>query len=242
MARFTLEIVQAVSDWQRGGDHNAKVKRGAALKKACAGLPPPFRTWDGACYRREVHEKARVWQLLADNRLPETIAAWTTDLGVAKTLKGGVPPQGQGLQGVIFKLHPPAASVVVNLSALYADADFHDACKRHRGQIPYYGGGIGRYGDSQKEVVLEIASLDQASIYAYGGYSGSREDLAKLYFGRVPSDDDLATFDQLCLQANAGAGPWWLSETGTQAVLKRMEPDVARLRAQRQAAIAAPAR
>lgn len=240
MATFTLEIVQAVSDWQRGGDHNTKVKRGAALKKACAGLPSSFCTWDGPCYRQEAHKKDRVWQLLADNRLPETTAAWTTDLGIAKTFKGGVPPEG--LRGVIFKLHSPAASVVVNLSALYTDADFHDACERHRGQIPYYGDGIGRYGDSQKEVVLEIASLDQASIHAYGGYSSSREDLAELYFGRVPSDDDLAAFDQLCVQANVGAGAWWLTETGTQAVLKLMEPHVARLRTQRQATTAAPAR
>ncbi len=240
MATFTLEIVQAVSDWQRGGDHNAKVKRGVALKRACARLPSSFRTWGGPCYRREAHEKDRVWQLLADNHLPETIAAWTTDLDIAKTFKGGVP--AAELRGVIFKLHPPAASVIVNLSALNADAEFHDACQRHQSQVSYYGGGIGRYGDSQKEVVLEIASLDRASIHAYGGYSSSREDLAELYFGRVPSDDDLAAFDRLCLQANAGAGPWWLSETGTQAVLKRMEPDMARLRAQRQAAITAPAR
>ena len=240
MATFNLEIVQAVSDWQRGGDHNTKVRRGEALKKACAGLPLPFRAWDGFCYRQEAHEKDRVWRLLADNCLPETIAAWTIDLSIAKTFKGGVPPEG--LRGVIFKLHPPAASVVVNLSALYADADFHDACERHRRQIPYYSDGIGRYGDSQKEIVLEIASLNQASIHAYGGYSSSREDLAELYFERVPSDEDLAVFDQLCLQANVEAGAWWLSETGTQDVLKRMEPHVERLRAQRQAVTIDPAR
>lgn len=240
MATFTLEIVQAVSDWQRGGGHNAKVKRGAALKKACAGLPSSFRTWDGFCYRQEAHEKDRVWQLLADNCLTETIAAWTTDLGIAKTFKGGVAPEG--LQGVIFKLRPPSASVVVNLSALFADSDFRDACDLYGKQIAGFDSGIGRYRDSQKEVVLEIASLDRASTYALGGYSGSREALAALLFGRPPSGEDLKVFGELCRRANVSAGAWWLTEAGTRAVLKRMEPHVARLRAQKQAATTAPTR
>ncbi|PKQ10623.1 MAG: hypothetical protein CVT70_18610 [Alphaproteobacteria bacterium HGW-Alphaproteobacteria-1] len=53
-----------------------------------------------AAVSQEAHEKDRIWQLLADESLPETIAAWTTDLSIAKNFKNGVPPDG--LRGVIF--------------------------------------------------------------------------------------------------------------------------------------------
>jgi hypothetical protein len=99
---FTLELVQAVSDWQRGGSHNQKVKRGQRLKVVAAELPEAFRVCTDPCFRQEAHAKDRVWQLLANNHLPETIAAWTVDLRTAKTFKGGMPPPG--LQGVIFKI------------------------------------------------------------------------------------------------------------------------------------------
>src|SRR4051812_42794202 len=108
---FTRELIQAVNDWQRGGDHKQKVRRGLHLKDCAASLPAQFRICGEACLRQEAHEKDRIWQLLADRRLPETIAAWTMDLDVAKTFKGGMPPPG--LQGVIFSLVPPAESVVL---------------------------------------------------------------------------------------------------------------------------------
>jgi hypothetical protein len=95
---FTRELIQAASDWQRGGSHRQKVRRGRHLKVVAAALPERFRSCGVACFRQEAHQNDRIWQLLADNHLPEAIASWTTDLKVAKALKGGVPPQG--LQGV----------------------------------------------------------------------------------------------------------------------------------------------
>jgi hypothetical protein len=168
---------------------------------------------------------------LADNRLPETIASWTTDLEVAKTLKGGVPPDG--LQGVIFRITAPASSVVVNLSALYAEPGFHTAVERHRAKINGYHDGIGRWSESQCEVVLELGNLDQAGIYSYGGYSSNRETLVALYLQRTPTTKDLAEFDRLARQAGVAPGPWWLSESGTQAVMTRMQPHIERFKAKK---------
>src|ERR1700688_3487016 len=105
---FPPELIQAVNDWQRGGDHKQKVRRGQRLKDYAALLPSRSRACDQTCFRQEAHEKHRIWQLLADNRLPETIAAWTTDLDTGKNFKGGVPPPG--LQGVIFSLVPMAGA------------------------------------------------------------------------------------------------------------------------------------
>jgi hypothetical protein len=86
---FTRDLIQAVSDWQRGGSHDQKVKRGERLKTAAALLPKHFRTCAATCFRQEAHEKDRIWQLLADNHLPETITSWTTDIAIAKAFKGG---------------------------------------------------------------------------------------------------------------------------------------------------------
>jgi hypothetical protein len=227
---FTLGFVQAVNDWQRGGNHQQKVNRGARLKQHASTLPEKFRLCDQMCFRQEAHEKERVWQLLADNCLPETIASWTTDLKTAKTFKGGVPPPAAGLQSVIFSLRPAFESVVLNLVELYTHEEFLAAVEELKSHIVEFANGIGRWRGSQNEVVLELFNLNSAAVHSYGGYSGTRESIAELYFQRQPTAEDLNVFDELCVNAGVKTGEWWLSECGTRAVLKRMEPHIQRLK------------
>ena len=78
---------------------------------------------------------------------------------ISKEFKGGVPPQGQGYQGVIFMLPPGAGTVIVNLAVLFADKDFQKALKLHREAIAGFGAGIGKYGARQSEVVIELGRL-----------------------------------------------------------------------------------
>lgn len=230
MTDFTLELLQAINDWQRGGDHKQKLRRGDKLKQLAAALPEQFRTCSEICYRQEAHEKDRIWQLLADESLPETIAAWTTDLSIARDFKNGVPPDG--LRGVIFSLTPPSESVVINLIEIYSDPDFRSAIEQHKQGIIGFGDGIERYDDTQREIVLELHKLGPETIHFYGGYASDRETLAALFFGgHEPNAEGLAFFDQLCLQANIPeSGAWWLSEVGTKNVLDRMAPHIERLR------------
>jgi hypothetical protein len=226
---FTRDFVQAVNDWQRGGDHKQKIRRGGQLKSLASNLPIEFRTCDTECFRQEAHEKDRIWQLLANNCLPETIAAWTIDLGVAKTFKGGVPPAG--LQGVIFSVRPAQDSVILNLDTLYSNKDFQSAVKASESSISAFGNGIGRWRNSQREVILEIPHLNLATVHCYGGFSISREELAEMYFGRSASAHELDEFDKLCDRAGEAPGAGrWLSPDGTKAVLDRMEPHIARLK------------
>jgi hypothetical protein len=88
---FTLELLQAISDWQQGGNGREKHYRGRALKARAAGLDQRFRQTGLVCFRKVSLKKRPLWQLLADNKLPETISAWTATTDVAKTFKHGVP-------------------------------------------------------------------------------------------------------------------------------------------------------
>lgn len=74
---FTLELLQAINDWQRGGIAKEKNERGKKLREVAAGLPENFRQTDVACYRRLKLHKSAVWTLGTDEELAETISAWT---------------------------------------------------------------------------------------------------------------------------------------------------------------------
>lgn len=229
MTDFTIEFLQAVNDWQRGGNHHQKIKRGKKLKELAESLPQKFRSCSTICYRQEAHEKDRIWKILADESLPETVAAWTTHLSVAQSFKNGVPPQG--LQGVIFGLTPPPESVVINLVEIYRDRGFTAAVDLHRSEITGFDKGIGRYGDTQQEVVLELHNIGRETIYQYGGFASDKEKLAEMYFGHKPNAEELDYFEELCRQANIPEnGEWWLSPDGTMSLLKRMAPKIEELR------------
>lgn len=218
---FQLSLLQAVSDWQRDGDHEQKLKRGNSLKACVSGIDQRFRTCDALCFRQEAHETDRTFKLLAGCGLPERIASWTLDLEVAKNLKNGVPPEG--LQGVIFSIIPPKDSVVVNLDALYSDPEFCAAMEKHKSKINYYQDGAGKWMNSQREVIIELENLNATDIECYGGYAGDIDHLVVDFVAlhhHFPTENNL-----LELSLRAGKA-WWLSKDGTQSVLKRMQPRI----------------
>ncbi len=232
MEQFDLKFLQAVNNWQRGGNHKQKVRRGATLKACTLTIDDRFKSCAETCYRQEAHETDRLWNLLAEDKLDETIAAWTLDLSFAQNFKGGVPPPG--LQGVIFEITPPVGSVVLNLAELYRDREFLDAIHKYEAEISAYAEGIGKYGASQNEVVLDLGCLAQAHIRQYGGYASSRPELAERHFGRMPTADDLEEFDQLCeIACLDSLGSWWLSPNGTKRVMTRVYPHIDRLKHQK---------
>lgn len=228
-------LLQAVSDWQRGGDARQNRRRGEALKAACQNLPPQFRESALECHRQIALGKGSVWDLLGDNRLLEKISSWTTELEIAQRFKGGVPPQGQGYQGVIFSILPPAGSVIVNLRTLYQDPTFRDAMERNKSAIAGYTKGAGLYGDGQSEVVLEVDKLDQDDVYSLGGHSSPFEELvteaARIHFGSANVTPEQYAALLLKVEHTRGvAGPSWLCPEATKRVLKRTEPHAVRLR------------
>lgn len=213
---FPLELLQAVSDWQRGPSEQKKIERGKTLKELMAPLPAKFRSCDEPCFRQEAHEKDRTFAVLIENKLDETIAAWTTSETIAQRFKGGVPPAG--LQGIILRIMPPQGSVVANLKALYADPCFVAAMHSNMSKIDYYSNGAGKYAGKQDEIVLELGHITGTEIYSYGGFASPFEKLVVEFAamnGREPN-----TGEQQQLVQAAGC-PWWLSEEGTRNVISR---------------------
>ncbi|AMB47686.1 hypothetical protein [Methylobacterium sp. AMS5] len=214
---FTLELVQAVSDWQRGPTERTKIARGERLKALMLTLPAYFRECNQLCFRQECHQKDRTFQVLIQNSLPETIASWTTSLDVAKGFKGGVV-YGNDDRSIILSITPPNGAVVANLDRLYQEREFQQALEKYGSQIDYFQNGAGKYGNTQKEVVLELGSLSSTHIYSYGGYSSTLDDLVGAFVlerGREPDDAERSHLSGLAGQ------PWWLSEEATWRMLQR---------------------
>jgi hypothetical protein len=205
---FTLELLQAINDWQRGGNAKEKNERGKKLREVAAGLPEKFRQTDVACYRWLKLHKSAVWTLRTDEELAETISAWTESEDVAMGFKGSVPEPGS--QGVIFTINPGAGSVVLNLSRLYHDEGFQEALSEQKGEIAGFELGIGKYENTQEEVVIENGSVQLDSMHAWGGFSSSEEELATQFYERKPTKEDVDAFKKLMVERGHKAGPKWL--------------------------------
>jgi hypothetical protein len=226
---FSLPLLRAVNNWQRGGDEKQKARRGAELQIQAQSLPSYFRTCALMCFRQLALAKGSLWKLADMLQLPETIAAWTVSPEVARHLKGGVPPQSD-YQGVIFAIPPPDGSVVINLDRLYREQSFLDAVGKYMASIDGFSDGIGRYWGSQYEVVVELSHIHLVEIHELGGYSSGRNELAELYFGRDPSPEDLSAFDRLLAAAKVELGAAWIGGDAKDRVLKKIQQVTPQLR------------
>jgi hypothetical protein len=205
---FTLDLLQAINDWQSGGNAQQKSERGKKLREEAAKLPEKFRQTDVTCYRRLKLHKSSVWMLGTDEELSETVSAWTESEDVAMGFKGGVPEPGT--QGVIFKINPGAGNVVLNLSRLYKDEDFQKALSENKRKITGFELGIGKYGNTQEEVVIENGSVQLDSMHAWGGFSNSEEALATQFYERKPTEEEMDAFKKRMEERGQKAGPRWL--------------------------------
>jgi len=217
---FSKDLIQAICDWQRGGTSKQKAKRGERLKREAVSLPEEFRQCPLCCFRQISLEKGALWKLADQLELPESISAWTLSLDVAQSFKGGVPPQGW--QGVIFAIHPPAGSVVVNLDRLFRNEDFLTAVEANKEQISGYQDGIGRYKNSQREVLLEVSTIRISDIHELGGYSSNRDELVRMIYGPAPSSANYEDFDRRVALSGAKLGPDWIEGEAKDRVIDKI--------------------
>ncbi len=226
--KFDLPLLQAISDWQQGGNARAKYQRGLRLKTLCRNVDSRFRICKLLAFRRLSLNRFPLWNLLADGSLKETISAWTCSIDMAKNFKGGVPPLNW--QGIILERLPSDDSVIINLSVLFHDESFQSAIEKYKTQIAEFNLGMGKYMNSQSEVVLEISKVGREDIHGLGGYTSDPNEIGKWIFGREPSDKEIARMTSLLQKGGRNFGPWWLDGEAKDRVLKKVISHVPRLK------------
>lgn len=206
---FSINFLQALNDWQIGGNSKQKKSRGERLKNEAQNLSAQYKTRHEKCYRRLAIDKKSVWTIGTEHKLNETMSSWTLNIDIAKDFKGGVPKPGE--QGVIFCIEKDVGTTVLNLPCLYQCSDFITYLNENKGNIKNFDKGIGRYGNTQAEIIIETDTLPLASTHSLGGYSSPENLLARKFFGRVPSVDEMVWFRELMQRADYKCGAYWLS-------------------------------
>jgi hypothetical protein len=233
---YTRELIQAVSDWQRGADRKDILRQ--ALQTEALKLPAEFRTTDAKCYRRIDIDPTDLMIFGTQCTLPETASSWTKSYSVARNFKGGVPPLGY--QGVIFSISPPQ-SVILDMDRLFSKKAFRKKVHEIQGEIVGYEDGIKRYSDSEREVLIELPEISMDCLYARGGYSSDKATLASKLFGHDPSETEMRIFEKAALKGNLKAGPAWIDSPEAMLRISKKLVDAARSLNAGKAAISGPA-
>lgn len=217
---YTIELLQAINDWQSTGMGINKTQIAERIIKYSKKLPYKFKSINTKCYRQLSLSGENSVTLGVNMELPETYSSWTFDKSVAKCFNGGIPPIGK--QGVIFQVdhNSPDCEVIINLFELFKDNDFIKACSVNKNDIISYKSGIGYFMNKEAEVVLKIEKIKTEQIWAYGGYSSSKEQLAKMFFRREPTDKDFDFFDELIKNNEVNIGGNWVTNLGKDRIIR----------------------
>lgn len=222
---FPATLLHAVDRWQKGGDHTAKAKRGQRLKQEVLALNHANLRWcPEVVYRRLALPQRFIWTFITTSALPETISAWSLDPDVAKGVKGGVPDEWKGGKrwvGVILEHKRKPAEVLVNLDALRVDLNFQRSLSE--AGPDKYAEGIRRYGNSQREVVLDLARVSLKQIWSWGGYSSAVEELINgIFLGVKPTPEQIDWVRKMIEENDIQIGARWTSSSGARNVTLRV--------------------
>ena len=104
-------------------------------------------------------------------QLAETYSSWSFDKEFVKKFNVGVPEKGY--QGVIFEITSEFKDleVILNLNELFSDPIFKSECESQKHNITNFDKGIGKYYNSESEIILKVNTLKISQIWAYGGFS-----------------------------------------------------------------------
>lgn len=163
---FNLKLLKAINEWQIDSSDS----RGNKLKSLSANLPSNFVTCNHVCYRKIELGKSGIFSIIGKNRLKEKISSWSQSVEVAKKFKYGVSTK-DGEQSLILRYSPTANEVILNLKEVYSSPLFHQAVAYYESQIKNINRGIKKYGDSQREIILEVDEVSLSNIHMLGGHS-----------------------------------------------------------------------
>ena len=104
--------------------------------------------------------------------LPERISSWSSSVNIVQSFKRGVSLKVVE-QSFIYRTIPAQGEVILNLTEVYKSPEFNSALDVHRQNITDFMLGIGRYGNTQYEVVLKKDMVTDKDIYMLGGRSSA---------------------------------------------------------------------
>lgn len=182
---FTRDILNSISNWQRGWLENQEKRREIAdeLVRQCEKLPVKFREVDKPVYRKRFILDGEIIPILIDDEFFEGIAAWTTESDYAKGFKGIVRPSTKFV--MLFKHHPLPEEIVVNIVALWNDEYFRQAVEKFKAEDEGAAKPLLNFSDKQSEVILR-STLKGSEIEDIVGVSSSFDDLCDM--AGIPED------------------------------------------------------
>ena len=152
---FNNEFLLTLSNWQNGWQENQERRReiGSKLVEQCSSLPSEFRVYNSPCYRKRFLIEGELKPILLDGEMFEGIASWTTDLDYAKKFKGFLKPNTKF--AIVFKHTPLEDEIIVNIPALWQNAEFTNAVEKFKTESPENARALFNFKDYQSEIILK---------------------------------------------------------------------------------------
>lgn len=225
---FTLELLQAINDWQIGGTIEAKESLAENIKKYAIHLPSKFKTLSNVCYRKINLEGKYILEIGLCGEILEKYSSWTLRSSIVQNFDGGIPEHQSCKIPYIFELNPSNSEdfeVIINLYELFNDLDFKTACVENQKFIKDFHLGIGEFKNSEAEVILKVSKLGRDQIWALGGHGiKTKEEFYKLinevfeFINGKPLE--LKEFDEMISQNNIpiGGSMWITKESNPKKV------------------------
>ncbi|WP_375209329.1 hypothetical protein [Hyphomonas jannaschiana] len=226
MPTFTDDLLRSVGCWQNGWKENQELRLeiGAELELHSSGLDDEFRTVNDTCYRKRfIHEGELIPFVIGD--LIEGPASWTLDPKFAEEFKGIERPDAH--MGAIFARKPHPEEVIVNIDALWANADFRTAIETYAGKNGPYADALVNFGNKQREVVLQ-SSILPGDIFALSGRSDSFDVLCE-QAGILDESKKDAVWKALVDSGTFVGEPKWIDQAGALRVIGNVQDKFAAL-------------
>ncbi len=230
------EFLAALAQWQRGWREEEAGRLAAtkaledAIENPRSSLPPVAFEVPEVCFRKRFlvpnnpQNGGDFFQFLWHGTIKDGVASWTTDYNFAKSIFREDQDR-PGEIAAIFSCGPQKEDVVINITALWSDADFRAATAAYA-----QANGVGadvfrRIGDYQKEAVLRCdLTLDGTSAFCgrvprleeicQSAGITDEADIDKIWNGMV--ERNVYPFDK-----------YWIEGTSAQSALDRWSKAIA---------------
>lgn len=231
--RFNDDFLQALGAWQNGWRENPERRLSitAELLGAIDTLesPLPKRSPSPVCYRKRFlrpknpQNPIELSQLILAEEIHDGVASWTTDPEYGRGFKDLLRPDHIT---ALFEHRPLDQEVIVDIPALWEQADFKAAVTDYAARNGVYANALTNFSDKQSEIILS-APLRVSEVFGLVGQIGSYEALFALA-GANSDDQQDALIDQMIEHRYAPGQARWIGRTGAQRALQRTQARIDR--------------